>query len=297
MRRETTLHSAIAILYVNSGNVSTEDLNRICFLSMVRESNGTPIFVGTTDITNIPSYMTSYNNINILNLSTLATEWQISAPSRVASVWGDLNFNKLMLLKFQLLKQIPKKFNFVIYSDLDVYWRANVKSSLEILSKERPNVTFFFQDQTFVLDIPRICAGFFAFQNTEAAINFFTRALDRQLKMLQALGNYDDQEAIIDIINEDRSSDEYFFLPQTLFPTGYLLPLFRSTSAFPRLKRAAPLVMHLNFVVGGKSKLAMLYKSRLSHEDFTFALKFYANLILPTLEILRNLKTRLLRKN
>jgi hypothetical protein len=69
-------------------------------------------------------------------------------------------------------------------------------------------------------------------------------------------------------------------LPQTTFPVGVSLNLFRSKTAFPGLVPQDPFVFHANFVVGLANKV-MLMKKFLSREKRTrYNAKFTAAEIL-----------------
>jgi hypothetical protein len=284
------MKSAIALLYEKPNDMWTEKLNKLSFESILKNSKNVTVYLGTSSPTSVPGYMKEFPNLEIVDLRDSAISLNVKSTLEVSSTWGDVNFNRMMLLKFELIAKVSTNADFITYSDLDIVWRGDVLLALESLIKRNKNADLFFQDQTFQIDAPRLCAGFFAFRNSDTSRNFFESAFAQQQIKLSELGNYDDQEAMIDIMLSEDFTDSCYLLPQTIFPTGYLMPLYRKSSYFPALKRPNPLIFHSNFVVGGKRKLALLKKASMIQDSLGLRFFFFSNLVLPFQQNIRILK-------
>lgn len=281
---------AICLLIVNR----IPDMPRISIASIL-DATDEPIHIGYVEKSDVEEFEKN-PRIVLLDLSAEYKHLDFSLKNKNYTGWAHDDFFKIVQLKWVLLnKVIEMGFSFVIYSDLDVVWQLNAYQEVKDSFNLRNNASVQIQSFTRSLSEPRLCMGFVAFRNDKNAREFISQGAIRHNLELRTNPRIGDDDIASMLYVEKGYPSWMMELPQTTFPVGVTLNLFRGKAAFPGLVAQDPFIFHANFVVGLPNKV-LLMKTFLSKrqrklfdakftpmEIFVFAskeLKFYLQRIL-----------------
>ena len=172
--------------------------------------------------------------------------------------YGTLEFNRVMRVRFRVIRAILKECKRVISADVDVAWLRN---PLPYLSEVTVLYPWACQTEAVASFPPTFCLGFFAvraapecLQLIDAHIARFTTQREHQNLTMQGLFNQ--------IIRE---SPEYlpsiFPLPEALFANGLLYSAIRvkdDAEPVAMVAQIQPFTFHSNFTIGIENKRRLL---------------------------------------
>jgi hypothetical protein len=100
--------------------------------------------------------------------------------------------------------------------------------------------------------------GFVAFRNDFNSRDFIEQSAKRHKLELQSNSRIGDDD-IATLLYVEREYPSWIYeLPQTTFPVGVSLNLFRGKGVFPGLIAQEPFIFHANFVVGLSNKILLM---------------------------------------
>lgn len=244
---------AICLLVVNK----IPEMPRISIESIL-SSTDSPVFLGYIAKEDVREFENN-PRIKLLDLNEEFQELKFELSSSDYTGWAFDDFFKIVQLKWTLLTKIMGMgFCFVIYSDLDVVWQLDAYKEVGDTFSSRGDVSIQIQSFTRNLNDPRLCMGFVAFRNDAHSRKFIKDGASRHnLELLSNPRIGDDDIATI-LYREMGYPNWIRELPQTTFPVGVSLNLFRGRAVFPGLNAQEPFIFHANFVVGLSNKVLLM---------------------------------------
>jgi len=281
---------AICLLIVNR----IPDMPRISIASIL-DATDEPVHIGYVEKSDVEEFEKN-PRVVLLDLSTEYKQLDLSLKNKNYTGWADNDFFKIVQLKWVLLNKVMGMgYSFVIYTDLDVVWQLNAYQEVRDSFIHRNDISIQIQSFTRSLSDPRLCMGFVAFRNDNNAREFISQGAIRHNLELRTNPRIGDDDIASMLYVEKGHPSWMMELPQTTFPVGVTLNLFRGRPAFPGLVAQDPFIFHANFVVGLPNKVLLmktflskrqrkLYNAKFTPtETLVFAskeLKFYAQRIL-----------------
>jgi hypothetical protein len=244
---------AICLLIVNK----IPEMPRISIASILDTTNE-PIHIGYVDKSDVQEFE-SNPRISLLDLSAEYERLDFALNDKNYTGWANNDFFKIVQLKWVLLKRIMDKgFTFVVYSDLDVIWQLNAYQEVKECFGTRHDISIQIQSFSRSLSDPKLCMGFVAFRNDEKSRQFIERGASRHKIELLVNPRIGDDDIATILYQELEYPSWLCELPQTTFPVGVSLNLFRGKAVFPGLVAQEPFIFHANFVVGLENKVLLM---------------------------------------
>ena len=176
-------------------------------------------------------------------------------PSRYVD-YGTAEFNRLMMVRFRIIRAMLKEGRQIVAADIDVAWFRN---PLAYLSKIMARYPWACQTEASAEFSPNFCAGFFAVRPAPESLELIDIHIERfsgdrspALTMQQLFNR---------IIGENpRFLPDIFPLPEGLFANGLLYPAITAKAAAPvdMVARLEPFIFHGNYTIGLESKRRLL---------------------------------------
>ncbi len=168
-------------------------------------------------------------------------------------------FYRIVQLKWQLLeKALQLGYDYVIYSDTDVYWNINPIPEIVNVFNNREQVHIQIQSFTDFPSQPKLCMGFVAIRNSPISSKILADCKMRHYVHARENGRIGDDDIVTQYFIENTYPSSILELPQTTFPVGRMLKLFASQSKFPGLPSPKPYIFHANYVVGLRNKIILM---------------------------------------
>jgi len=233
------------------------------------------IFVGYISEKDLQSLPKS-NRIHFIKLDDSASSFKGSSSSDYMDFATDA-FYQIVQYKWQLINLIlDQEYEFVLYTDSDVYWNQNPVPVIEKAFDIRVNVDMQVQSFSDDLAYPKLCMGFVAFRNNSRIKHFLQECLEVHMDLAQKNPRIGDDDVATSYYIENGMPAWIAELPQTTFPVGRMMNLYSTFSAYPGMGAPTPFIFHANFVVGLKNKrnLLRLFIQKFSSQDSKFLLDF-----------------------
>jgi hypothetical protein len=209
------------------------------------------------------------------------------------------SFYQIVQYKWQLLlKLMELGFSYIVYSDTDVYWNLDPLPVIGKVFQERPWVDLQIQSFTDNPSDPKLCMGFVALRVTPGNRNFIEECADRHRNESSIRKRIGDDDIITLKFAEKGFPTSILELPQSTFPVGRMLKLYRKKSIMPGLGSPDPYIFHANYVVGLTNKLILIKLFIRHYSTFDRGLRMgvplFLNLTLKrSRQSIRNLRVRL----
>ena len=196
--------------------------------------------------------------VKTLQLENL-TELGLSRSDDTYSDFSEDDFYKIVQLKWQLLENtLGMGYDFVVYSDTDVYWNLDPLPELLKNFSSREDVAIQIQSFTDLPSDPKLCMGFVAFRNSGLSRDFLHECRQRHTSHAANRGRIGDDDIVTEYYKEKNFPKYIQELPQTTFPVGRMLKLYAKNSKFPGLPSPQPFIFHANYVVGLRNKIILM---------------------------------------
>ncbi len=168
-------------------------------------------------------------------------------------------FYRIVQLKWQLLERaLQLGYDYVIYSDTDVYWNMNPIPEIINVFDNREQVHIQIQSFTDLPSQPKLCMGFVAIRNSLTSTKVLADCKKRHSVHAREYGRIGDDDIVTQYFIENNFPGSILELPQTTFPVGRMLKLYANQSKFPGLPSPKPFIFHANYVVGLRNKIILM---------------------------------------
>ena len=213
------------------------------------------------------------------------------------STYDSAEFNIKTSFKWlALLETMKSKKDSVIFVDADI----KIISPLPFAEFDKiwQSYDVFVQDEGISTFPRNSCTGFMGFKFCEASISLLESLHKEHCATIVSFDSQHDQAVFNDFLS--RSSDvckRVYFLPQMLFPVGYLAPLYRgflpSEQSLNKLvdPQVNPVIFHANWAIGVEAKEALM--DCFSSHDFGACMKSEAGRVSLAQEKLDHFRERL----
>ena len=243
---------AICFLVVNK----MEELPEIS-ISSAFERTKADVFVGYLDETDLPTLRASIV-VNPIPLCDSISDSSFSVGGKYSDFSEDA-FYKIVQYKWQLLQRVFElDYDYIIYSDTDVYWNLDPISEILNSFEKRPEVHIQIQSFTDLPSQPRLCMGFVAFRKSSMSRDFIEECQRRHVIYSKENGRIGDDDIVTQFYVDNNFPNSICELPQTTFPVGRMLKLYSKRSKFPGLPSPIPFIFHANYVIGLRNKLILI---------------------------------------
>ena len=226
-------------------------------ISSAYERTKADVFLGYLDGTDLPTLRDSIV-VNPLLLHDNISDSSFSVGGKYSDFSEDA-FYKIVQYKWQLLQKVFElNYDYVIYSDTDVYWNLNPISEILNSFDQRPEVHIQIQSFTDLPSQPRLCMGFVAFRNSPISRDFLEQCQRRHVIHSKEIGRIGDDDIVTQYYMDNKFPISICELPQTTFPVGRMLKLYSKQSKFPGLPSPIPFIFHANYVIGLRNKIILM---------------------------------------
>jgi hypothetical protein len=216
-----------------------------------------PIFIGILDEKDSANLPRSHR-IHYIKLDLLTND-QTTGKSTQYQDFSTDSFYQIVQYKWQLLlKLLELDFDFIVYSDTDVYWNLNPLPAIGKVFAERPSVEIQIQSFTDDPSDPKLCMGFVAFRVSSINIDFIQECARRHKIESSTKKRVGDDDIVTLKFIEQGFPTLVLELPQSTFPVGRMLKFYRKDSIMPGLGSPDPYIFHANYVVGLTNKLILI---------------------------------------
>jgi len=250
--RPESSNSAVCFLLIGQ----LGELPKIALQSALARSSA-PVFIGILDekdSLNLPKN----DRIQYIKLNLFAND-RTSAGSDNYQDFSTDSFYQIVQYKWQLLlKLMAEDFDYIVYSDTDVYWNLDPLPAIETVFNERTSVEIQIQSFTDNPAEPRLCMGFVAFRVSQNNVSFIQACAIRHAEESSVFKRIGDDEIVTMMFAERGFPTSILELPQSTFPVGRMLKLYRQKSIMPGLGSPVPYIFHANYVVGLTNKLILI---------------------------------------
>jgi hypothetical protein len=227
-------------------------------LTSILNSTTKNVHIGFVNFSDVEEFA-SNPRVKLVNLSEDYLRLKILSDKNSYTGWNNDEFFRIVQMKWVLLKYaLNTKADFVIYSDVDVVWSLDAYTEIAEGFKGRPEVSIQIQSFTRSISEPKLCMGFVAFKNDEISRGFIEQGARRHADELIRNPRLGDDDVATMLYVEANFPKWLVELPQTTFPVGVSINLFRGRSAFPGLRAQEPFVFHANFAVGLNNKILLM---------------------------------------
>lgn len=172
--------------------------------------------------------------------------------------YGTEAFNRLMTVRFPLIRTFLEEGRRVIYADVDVAWLRNPLPYLEEVLKHFP---FAAQTEAAALFPPPFCTGFFAVRPAPESLDLIDRHIAVFAKRRARDPKLTMQNLFCQLIAEQPGRLASIFpLPEGLFPNGLLHRVVRRGRKAPleMAGRLDPFIFHSNWTIGLDNKRRLM---------------------------------------
>lgn len=243
------LKGAICFLVINQ----IEELPEFAVRSALSKSS-MDIYIGYTQIDDVKNLLIS-DRVHAIDLSA---EVAVDTSGAEYMDFSTTEFYKIVQLKWALFEALLPRFDFLIYSDIDVIWLRDAGCYVNEAFELNPEIDFLVQGFTEVVGRDELCMGFAAMRNNRRTLEFIEgcRTAHRsEYVSNQFIGDDDIVTSQFHSLSKPAWIRE---LPQMYFPVGRMLNLYSTKPTFPGLNAPKPFIFHLNYVVGLTNKRLML---------------------------------------
>jgi hypothetical protein len=243
---------AICFLVVNQ----MKELPKIAITSAY-DRTGAQVFVGFLDKSDLPNLRKDVK-VNLLLLENQIGDTSDNLEREYRDFSED-SFYQIVQLKWQLLQRVLEMgYDYLIYSDTDVYW--NQDPCLEILNlfAKRNKVHIQIQSFTDQPSQPKLCMGFVALRNSQITKDFLSECRANHTRHSQQIGRIGDDDVVTQYFEQKNFPEFILELPQTTFPVGRMLKIYSKKSKFPGLSSPEPYIFHANYVIGLRNKIILM---------------------------------------
>ena len=256
---------------------------------------GADIFLGYLNETDLPDLKNTIR-VNRLLLHCESDD-QLLVTGGKYSDFSEDSFYKIVQYKWKLLHSVLSLgYDYVIYSDTDVYWNLDPIAEIVTNFELRSEVHIQLQSFTDLPSQPKLCMGFVALRNSNQTLDFIQECQNRHTTHSREFGRIGDDDIVTQLYVDQKFPNLILELPQTTFPVGRMLKLYSKKSIFPGLPSPVPFIFHANYVVGLRNKLILmkLFITHYSIDDRDKKLEFKLLLVL-FLQRFRHILNRLKR--
>jgi hypothetical protein len=291
MESQLVRKSAICFLVIND----LSKLSVIAIQSTLDRTNA-PIFIGILD-ENDAANLPQSPRIQYVKLD-LITGDAISGSTSEYQDFSTDSFYQIVQYKWQLLlKLMELDYEYLIYSDTDVYWNLDPIPAIEKVFQSRPSVETQIQSFTDNPSEPKLCMGFVAFRVSSENKDFLRECAEKHHFESSVRKHVGDDDIVTQKFAEDGFPSTILELPQTTFPVGRMLKLYRTKSIMPGLGSPEPYIFHANYVVGLTNKLILIKLFMRNYSSFDkdrkLGVYLYSQLVIKRLrQSLHNLRVR-----
>jgi hypothetical protein len=287
--------STTAVCFLLIGQLG--ELPKIAIKSAL-ERTSAPIYVGVLDDRDSLNLPQSHR-IKYIKLNLIEGDKSSGADVEYQDFSTD-SFYQIVQYKWQLLlKLMELDYEYIIYSDTDVYWNLNPLPIIEQVFLDRPSVQVQIQSFTDDPSDPKLCMGFVAFRVSSKNKDFLRECAEKHHFESSVRKRVGDDDIVTQKFAEDGFPSTILELPQTTFPVGRMLKLYRSKSVMPGLGSPEPYIFHANYVVGLTNKLILIKLFIRHYSSFDkgqpIGVLLYSKLILKRLrQSLHDLRVKIL---
>ena len=253
--RNTTpsLTGAVCVLLVNRIPVMPD-----IAIGSILSASDQPVHIGYVELSDVQAFE-NHPRVILVDLSEDCRDLELGLIEKDYTGWNNNDFFRIVQLKWSLLnRMLGLGFDFVIYSDLDVIWQLDAFQEVSHGFDSRPAISIQIQSFTRSPHKPKLCMGFVAFRNDYNSRSFIEQGAKRHNHELRNDSRIGDDD-VATLMYVERGFPSFIYeLPQTTFPVGVSLNLFRGKSAFPGLIAQEPFIFHANFVVGLPNKILLM---------------------------------------
>jgi hypothetical protein len=274
---------AICFLVINK----MQDLPELAITSAY-DRTGVDILIGYLEKNDLPTLRPDVRVTPLLLQNQFATD--------VANLNGDYKdfsedtFYEIVQYKWQLLEDALKlDYDYIIYSDTDVYWNKDPLPEIVAVFRSREEVSIQIQSFTDLLSQPKLCMGFVALKKSETSLELLSECKSRHKVHSQEIGRIGDDEIVTQFYADKNFPNSILELPQTTFPVGRMLKLYSTTSKYPGLPSPEPFIFHANYVIGLRNKIILMKIFIRNYSTFENKVKYG----ITNFSILQILKLRL----
>jgi len=240
---------AICFLVINK----ISELPKVAIRSAL-ESSSLDIYIGYTNIEDVNELMLG-ERVHLVNLG------KSSNPKQLNSVYQDFaqaEFYEIVQLKWRLFGELLPKFEFLVYSDIDVIWFRDAAAYVGSVFHDNPEVDLLAQSFTEKIGKELLCMGFVGMRNTARNREFIESCKIYHAEEFRGNNYLGDDEVLTERYQQVGRPNWIRQLPQMFFPVGKMLNLYTTRPKFPGLSAPNPYIFHLNYVVGLRNKRIML---------------------------------------
>lgn len=243
---------AICFLVINK----MKELPEIAIASAC-DRTGADVFVGYLNKTDLPALREEVQ-VNLMLLENQFEDMDKNSDRKYRDFSED-SFYQIVQLKWQLLQRVLEMgYDYIIYSDTDVYWNQDPCPEIVNVFNKMHQVHIQIQSFTDQPSRPKLCMGFVAFRNSQTTRDFLSECSAMHTSHSQHFGRIGDDDIVTRYFEEKNFPEYVLELPQTTFPVGRMLKLYSKTSKFPGLSSPEPYVFHANYVVGLRNKTILM---------------------------------------
>jgi hypothetical protein len=218
---------------------------------------GADIFLGYLNEADLP-YLKNGIRVNRLLLERESDDYLIATGGNYSDFSED-SFYRIVQYKWKLLHNVLSLgYDYIIYSDTDVYWNVDPIAEIVANFELRPEVHIQIQSFTDLPSQPKLCMGFVALRNSAQTHDFIQECQNRHTTHSRELGKIGDDDIVTQFYVDKKFPSLILELPQTTFPVGRMLKLYSKKSMFPGLPSPVPFIFHANYVVGLRNKLILM---------------------------------------
>lgn len=249
-----SVFSNTAICFLLIGQI--QELPKIAIQSALDRTSA-PIYIGMLDELDCVDVPKS-ERIHFLQLNLMSGD-ETSKSSVHYQDFSKDNFYQIVQYKWQLLLRLMNlKYKYILYSDTDVYWNVNPLPAIEKVFESRPTTEIQIQSFTDDPSDPKLCMGFVAFKVSQSNINFIRECASRHTEAFLTNRRIGDDD-IVTLMNIEKGYPLTILeLPQSTFPVGRMLKLYKSSSIMPGMSSPIPYIFHANYVVGLTNKRILI---------------------------------------
>jgi hypothetical protein len=221
------------------------------------DRTGVDILLGYLEMNDLPSLRPDVRVTPLLLQNQFATD-----VDNLNSDYKDFSediFYEIVQYKWHLLEEAFKLgYDYIIYSDTDVYWNQDPLPEILTVFQSREEVSIQIQSFTDLLSQPQLCMGFVALKKSEASSEFLSECKSRHKLHSHEIGRIGDDEIVTQFYADKNFPNSILELPQTTFPVGRMLKLYSITSKYPGLPSPVPFIFHANYVIGLRNKIILM---------------------------------------
>lgn len=238
---------AICFLVINK----IEELPRVAIKSALKNSS-LPVLVGYIAEEDIKSLRDL--PVDFVELKDIETPIKNGGYS----AFDQTDFYRIVMNKWQLLLQILPKYDFLIYSDIDVLWIGDAAGEIRSIFHGSSDTDLVMQSLGSSEAAPNLCMGFVGIRNTKRSIDFIQVCKSEHKRLILTNPLFGDDDVATKVLKNLNYPHWLHRLSQLYFPVGNTIDLFTGKQSFPGMGAPKPFIFHLNYVVGLNNKRLMM---------------------------------------